>query len=175
MRTDSVPVGLQVHQHCPAVHHTDDEAETGGTHTEAKRTTQKVILAFVLLVLEREREGTNGVYARSQLRGSQLRGGLVSALNESTAGSVKSVFKPWEHRLNSSEGFLESNDGDPELLVFIPFTSDVKLKSISIVGGADGTSPSKMRAFINRDGIDFSDAQTMQPVQVIGRSIMVYY
>lgn len=26
------------------------------------------------------------------------------------------------------------------------FTSDVKLKSISVVGGADGTSPSKMRA-----------------------------
>ncbi|XP_031487522.1 uncharacterized protein LOC116255726 [Nymphaea colorata] len=89
----------------------------------------------------------------------------VSALNEAIAGSVKSVFKAWESRLDSSEGFLESNDGDPELLVFIPFTSDVKIKSISVVGGADGTSPSKMRAFINRDGIDFSDAQNMQPVQ----------
>lgn len=28
------------------------------------------------------------------------------------------------------------------------FTSDVKIKSISIVGGADGTSPSKMRAWV---------------------------
>lgn len=26
----------------------------------------------------------------------------VSALNEATPGSVKSVFKAWEHRLNSS-------------------------------------------------------------------------
>lgn len=26
------------------------------------------------------------------------------------------------------------------------FTSDVKIKSISIVGGADGTSPCKMKA-----------------------------
>ncbi|XP_058068325.1 uncharacterized protein LOC131217405 isoform X4 [Magnolia sinica] len=89
----------------------------------------------------------------------------VSALNESVAGSVESVFRSWEHRLSSSEGFLESNEGDPELLVFIPFTCDVKIKSISIVGGAGGTSPSKMRAFINRDGIDFSDAQSMQPIQ----------
>ncbi|XP_078428147.1 PITH domain protein (DUF1000) isoform X2 [Wolffia australiana] len=89
----------------------------------------------------------------------------ATALNESIAGSVKFVFKPWENRLSSAEGYLESNEGDPELLVFIPFTSDVKIKSISVVGGADGTSPSKMRAFINRDGIDFSDAQTMQPVQ----------
>lgn len=89
----------------------------------------------------------------------------VSALNEAVPGSAKSVFKAWEHRLNFSGEHLESNDGDPELLVFIPFTSDVKIKSISIVGGSDGTSPSKMRAFINRDGIDFSDAQSMQAVQ----------
>ncbi|RRT82970.1 hypothetical protein B296_00002363 [Ensete ventricosum] len=71
----------------------------------------------------------------------------VSALNEAVAGSVKSVFKPWNRRLDTSEGFLESNDGDPELLVFIPFTSDVKIKSISVVGGSGGTSPSKMRAY----------------------------
>ncbi|KAK4353337.1 hypothetical protein RND71_028855 [Anisodus tanguticus] len=89
----------------------------------------------------------------------------VSALNEAVTGSVKSVFKPWEQRLNTSEGHLESNEGDPELIVFIPFTADVKIKSIAIVGGADGTSPAKMRAFINRDGIDFSDAQSMQAVQ----------
>ncbi|KAF4369307.1 hypothetical protein G4B88_020439, partial [Cannabis sativa] len=30
------------------------------------------------------------------------------------------------------------------------FTSDVKIKSISVVGGADGTSPSKMRAILAR-------------------------
>ncbi|CAN0907331.1 PITH domain-containing protein CG6153 [Linum grandiflorum] len=89
----------------------------------------------------------------------------VSALNEAVPGSAKSVFKAWEHRLNLSAGVLESNDGDPELLVYVPFTTDVKIKSISIVGGADGTSPSKMRVFINREGIDFSDAQDMQAVQ----------
>ncbi|KAJ4951278.1 hypothetical protein NE237_028110 [Protea cynaroides] len=64
---------------------------------------------------------------------------------------------------NSCVDYLESNEGDPELLVFILFTSDVKIKSISVVGGADEMSPSKM--FINRDGIDFSNAQGMQPVQ----------
>ncbi|KAL6296055.1 hypothetical protein ACE6H2_004197 [Prunus campanulata] len=89
----------------------------------------------------------------------------VSALNEAVPGSVKSVFKAWEQRLNSTGEHLESNEGDPELLVYIPFTSDVKIKSISIIGGTDGTSPSKMRAFINRDGIDFSDVQGMQAIQ----------
>ncbi|KAL5783391.1 hypothetical protein ACOSP7_008420 [Xanthoceras sorbifolium] len=39
---------------------------------------------------------------------------------------------------------MESNEDDPELLVF---TSDVMIKSILVVGGADGTSPSKMRVY----------------------------
>ncbi|KAL5783380.1 hypothetical protein ACOSP7_008409 [Xanthoceras sorbifolium] len=39
------------------------------------------------------------------------------------------------------------------------------IKSISVVGGADGTSPSKLRVFFNREGIDFSDAQGMQAIQ----------
>ncbi|OMO86620.1 hypothetical protein COLO4_21031 [Corchorus olitorius] len=44
----------------------------------------------------------------------------VTALNEANPGSVKSVFKAWEERLNSSGEHLESNEGDPELLVYIP-------------------------------------------------------
>lgn len=43
----------------------------------------------------------------------------VSALNEAVDGSAKSVLKPWEHRLDFST-VLESNDDDPELIVFIP-------------------------------------------------------
>ncbi|KAK2661334.1 hypothetical protein Ddye_007867 [Dipteronia dyeriana] len=89
----------------------------------------------------------------------------VTALNEAVPGSVKSAFKAWEERLNTSGECLKSNEGDPELLVYIPFTSDVKIKSISVVGGAGGTSPSKMRVFINREGIDFSDAEGTQAIQ----------
>eukprot|EP00897_Mesotaenium_endlicherianum_P006882 jgi/Mesen1/6221/ME000320S05413 len=88
----------------------------------------------------------------------------VRALNEAVEGSAKKVFKSWGQRLDFST-CVESNDDDPELLIFIPFTSDVKLKSISIIGGTDGTTPARMRAFINRDDIDFSVAQDVSPVQ----------
>ncbi|KAF6134764.1 hypothetical protein GIB67_002165 [Kingdonia uniflora] len=43
------------------------------------------------------------------------------------------------------EGKLKSNDGDPELLLFIPFTSDMKIKSISVGRGIGGASPSKKK------------------------------
>lgn len=89
----------------------------------------------------------------------------VWALNEALDGSAKSVFKAWEKRLDFENGFLESNADDPELLLFIPFTSDVKIKSICVVGGGDGTSPSTMRAFVNRIDVDFSNVWDFTVVQ----------
>ena len=35
-----------------------------------------------------------------------------------------------------------SEEDDPELIIHVPFTCDVKLKSISVIGGSEGTSPS---------------------------------
>ncbi|KAL2610889.1 hypothetical protein R1flu_022581 [Riccia fluitans] len=89
----------------------------------------------------------------------------IWALNEAVEGSAKSVFKSWERRLEFSNTCLRSNEDDPELILFIPFTSDVKIKGISIIGGPGGTSPRKMRAFINREDVDFSNAEELSPVQ----------
>lgn len=89
----------------------------------------------------------------------------VWALNEAVEGTAKAVFKSWERRLEFSGESLRSNDDDSELLLFIPFTTDVIIKGISIIGGANGTSPAKMRAFLNRNDIDFSNVQELGPVQ----------
>ncbi|KAF6136380.1 hypothetical protein GIB67_028070, partial [Kingdonia uniflora] len=61
------------------------------------------------------------------------------------------------------KGNWKSNDGDDELFLFIPFISDVKIKSISVVGGSGGTSPSKMKVLINRDGINFQMVKVYRP------------
>jgi hypothetical protein len=60
--------------------------------------------------------------------------------------------------------WLESNMGDPELLIYIPFTAAVKMKSFTVIGGEDGTAPSNVKLFVNIDNPDF-DLES--PVQVI--------
>ncbi|KAJ9069763.1 hypothetical protein DSO57_1015259 [Entomophthora muscae] len=87
----------------------------------------------------------------------------VRCLNEAVPGSVKHVFKPWELRMDL-EKFVES-DSDEQLIIFVPFTGMVKLKSITLRGGVEGASPSLLKVFINREDIDFDSAESTTPTQ----------
>lgn len=49
-------------------------------------------------------------------------------LNASNPEELQHILGPWEFRL-SREHTLRSDDADPELLITIPFTSDVKVSS----------------------------------------------
>jgi hypothetical protein len=78
----------------------------------------------------------------------------VQCLNEVIEGSGKKVFKPWEDRLNG-EG-VES-DADEELLFNIPFTGNIKLKGLIVIGGEGGSHPASVKLFKNRPFMTFDD------------------
>lgn len=86
----------------------------------------------------------------------------LECLNETDDGSGRAVFRAYENRLDFSK-FVES-DADEELLFNIPFTGNVKLKGIIVVGAGDESHPSKLRIFKNRPKMTFDDAAT-QPDQ----------
>ncbi|CAH2066693.1 unnamed protein product, partial [Iphiclides podalirius] len=86
----------------------------------------------------------------------------LQCLNESVDGSGKTVFKPWERRLDFSQ-YVES-DADEELLFNIPFTGNVKLKGIIIVSEDSDTHPSKLRLFKNKPNMSFDDV-SLEPDQ----------
>ena len=82
----------------------------------------------------------------------------LEVLNEATEGSGKKVFKPYEQRLDFS-AFVES-DGDHELLFNIPFTGNVKLKGIRVIGANDGSHPRRVKLFKNRSKMTFDDVHS---------------
>ena len=90
----------------------------------------------------------------------------VRCMNESAAGSARNCIKPYASK-QAAAPFLESNDDDPELILHIPFTEVVKIKSFALVGGGEdgGASPSHVKLFVNRDDVDFSSAADMPAAQ----------
>ena len=78
----------------------------------------------------------------------------VFALNERQAQSCQKIFKDKEDMLDKKD-FCESNEDDPELLINIPFYTQVAIKSMTLIGGEDGTAPSKVKLYVNVTNPDF--------------------
>ena len=89
----------------------------------------------------------------------------VFALNEKEHLSCQKLFKTKEEMLDRTN-YCESNDGDIDLIIHIPFSSQVNLKSMIIIGGEDGMSPAKIKIFVNKkvSDIDF-DLKDATPEQ----------
>ncbi|GAA6063140.1 hypothetical protein JCM10212_001188 [Sporobolomyces blumeae] len=72
------------------------------------------------------------------------------------------VIRPWDQR-DRDEEWLES-DADEQLILRIPFTGSVKLRSILIKAGPGGFTPDKMQVFANRQ-LDFDEATSTEVTQ----------
>lgn len=92
----------------------------------------------------------------------------VVCLNEEVNDSGKAVLSKLHEDRLSAEPTLVSPDGDPELLLHIPFTEAVTIKSITIRNGSDNAetaSPRKVKLFTNRENLDFETARELPSQQ----------
>ncbi|CAO3599888.1 unnamed protein product [Absidia cylindrospora] len=87
----------------------------------------------------------------------------VRCLNETRPDSATSIIRPWHDRMANTE-YLES-DADEQLLIFVPFTGSVKLRSICLRTDVGDQAPATMKVFINRDDMDFDAAESYTPTQ----------
>lgn len=85
----------------------------------------------------------------------------VSALNEATPGSSKRIIKPYNER--NDETLALASDADDQLILTIPFTGPVKLRTLLLKAGPGAQTPAKLHLYANKADLDFDDANAGVP------------
>ncbi|KAK7045664.1 hypothetical protein VNI00_007497 [Paramarasmius palmivorus] len=86
----------------------------------------------------------------------------VHGLNLTVPEDAKELIKPWDQR-EDTDKFVESGVDD-QVIIHIPFTQNVRIKSIMLKLGRGSTAPLRLRAYLNRPNIvDFSEADNTKP------------
>ncbi|RXW17834.1 hypothetical protein EST38_g8016 [Candolleomyces aberdarensis] len=92
---------------------------------------------------------------------SQIDRANVVALNGVQDGA--NVIKPWSERLDQTK-FLES-DADDQIILRIPFTGSIRLRSLLIKAGPGDQTPSKIVLYANQPNLDFDEVNERTPSQ----------
>jgi len=65
--------------------------------------------------------------------------------------------------MNFSAGVCQSGYGK-DLVVYIPFNGEIKVKAIIVIGGDEGTAPSKMKLYKNVSTVDINILEEKKPI-----------
>ncbi|KAI0654416.1 DUF1000-domain-containing protein [Cubamyces menziesii] len=86
----------------------------------------------------------------------------VHGLNLTIPEDAQNIIKPWNEREDTSK-FAESGVDD-QVIIHIPFTQNVRLRSILLKLGRGEMTPRRLRIYANRTNIvDFSEAEEITP------------
>ncbi|KAI0918796.1 hypothetical protein AcW1_009482 [Taiwanofungus camphoratus] len=105
----------------------------------------------------------------SQLAGSDLNNLYssidkinVHGLNLTVPEDAQAVIKPWDEREDTSK-FVESGVDD-QIVIHVPFTQNVRIKSVLLKLGRGEVTPRRMRIYANHINIvDFAEAEDITP------------
>jgi hypothetical protein len=109
-------------------------------------------------VYDHAHDNVNSIVGEESLSGYIDHGSII-CLNEETEGMGKNPFKHTEDKL-TDEPYLES-DADEQLLIHVPFSEAVCIKSICFVGHQNGQAPRDIKMWVNKEphDIDFPTAE----------------
>lgn len=95
---------------------------------------------------------------------SQLHFDHITTLNESIPQTGQAVVKKtWAERLSDDPELC--SDTDEQILIHIPFTSQIKLHSFLIRTSTSDSAPKTLKIFVNRSDLDFSAASDLPSTQ----------
>ncbi|KNZ49663.1 hypothetical protein VP01_486g4 [Puccinia sorghi] len=89
----------------------------------------------------------------------------VTGCNIEPSRPAKACIKAWDHRMDDSQ-FTES-DMDQQLIIQIPFTGSVKLRTVMIRTLPGQFRPTHAHLFANEPSLDFDALESRKPTQIL--------
>ncbi|EGG00373.1 uncharacterized protein MELLADRAFT_93329 [Melampsora larici-populina 98AG31] len=89
----------------------------------------------------------------------------ITSCNLDPENPAKNCIKPWSDRMDDT--MFSESDTDQQMIIRIPFTGSVKLRSILIRGIPGDSAPTQLKLFANEPGLDFDTLETCTPTQVL--------
>ena len=79
------------------------------------------------------------------------------------------MLRPFDDKMKFREDSSIGTESDygPELVVVIPFSGEMRVKSICVIGDGDGQAPSKMKLYKNEEAVDINLIEEKKPIQTI--------
>ena len=90
----------------------------------------------------------------------------IRCLNEETNQSCKKIFRSFQDRNVLSPHVLTHPEGEPELLLVVPFKEEVKVRAITLYAGNVGR-PEKIGLWSNKENFDFSLVEEEDPINTL--------
>ncbi|PVF93669.1 DUF1000-domain-containing protein [Serendipita vermifera] len=86
----------------------------------------------------------------------------VNGLNLTVPEDARELIKPWDMREDTGK-YVDSGVDD-QLIINVPFTQNVRLKSLLIKVGHGEMSPQRLRLYLNQpSGVGFDEAESLKP------------
>lgn len=87
-----------------------------------------------------------------------------TALNVTKPQDAVGIFKPFARRFQPQPELI--SDADGEIIVILRFTSPVHVRKIMVIGGrGDEHHPSRLRCYVNQEGVDFTSIGALNHAQ----------
>ncbi|EJT98186.1 DUF1000-domain-containing protein [Dacryopinax primogenitus] len=136
--------GRHGHGHGHGHHHADGHGHDGHNHSEADKPLSST---------------PNSLHAQIDIPNVMV----LNASDSEGAGAGREVLKP--HAEREDERVYVQSDADDQLIFRIPFTANVKLRSLMLKTGPGEQTAEKVLLFPNEDNLDFSDVAERTPAQ----------
>ena len=77
---------------------------------------------------------------------------------------MRKIVRPLDKKLVYQEDDIVWSAYGKDLVLYIPFNGEIRMKAICVIGGEEGSAPSKMKLYKDVEAVDMSILEDKKPI-----------